>query len=142
MIRPCDRTGADNDSTGVRRECRQRACLRISRISTSLSGMPRDLKVGVLRVFAENIRNFGERIAAFAEPDGGYPRALGRIPSPLYRSSGEKTKDEQAFAYLADVRAPRRHSRTFRRQKRCQGVRHGEKGARSEKIETKRISEA
>ena len=104
--------------------------------------MPRDLKVGVLRVFAENIRNLGERIAAFTEPDGVYPRALDRKPSPLYRSSGEKTKDEQAFAYLAEVSAPRRRSRTFRKQNRCQGVRHGEKGARSEKIETKRISEA
>lgn len=90
--------------------------------------MPRDLKVGVLRVFAEKIRSLGERIAAFTEPDGVYPRALGRIPSPLYRSSGEKTKEEQTFAYLADVRAPRRRSRTFRKQKRCQGVRHNEKG--------------
>lgn len=95
--------------------------------------MPRDLKVGVLRVFAENIRSLGERITAFAEPDGGYPRALDRIPSPLYRSSGEKTKAAQEFAYLADVRAPRRRSRTFRKQNRCQGVRHGEKGARSDK---------
>lgn len=57
--------------------------------------------------------SLGERIAAFTEPDGGYPRALDRIPSPLYRSSGEKTKDEQAFAYLAEVSAPRRRCALF-----------------------------
>ena len=56
MIRPIARTGSDNIARAFGARVSSTGVFADSRIGTSLSGMPRDLKVGVLRVFAEKTR--------------------------------------------------------------------------------------
>lgn len=126
---PSDRTdGLRQHSTGVRREYRQRAYLRISRISTSLSGMPRDLKVGVLRVFAEKIRKPRREDRRIHRTRRRISESLGPYTEPAISQQrrenegcagvcvlGGCSRASQAFAHFSEAKSLSR--RTARRER-------------------------